>query len=80
MNPFPHCIVIETNINIKIFVTSSLYSDARRSDSEMVPFLWVGGECANSLRNSLLLYVHCVSKEDLPVRPIGLSCVELICR
>ena len=61
-------------------MTSSLFADARRSNIVMASFSSVADECANSLRNSPLLYIHCVSKEDFPVRPIGLPCVELVCR
>ena len=43
-------------------------------------FVSVAGESSKSLTNSPLLYVHCLSKDDYPVRPLGLSCVDLICR
>lgn len=46
----------------------------------MASFTHVAGYCANVLRNTPLLYIHCVSKEDFTVCPLGLGCVELICR
>ena len=46
----------------------------------MASFMSVTGECANVLQNFPLLFVHCVSKEDFPVRPLGLGCVHLVCR
>lgn len=46
----------------------------------MASFVSVAGESSKSLTNSPLLYVHCLSKDDYPVRPLGLSCVDLICR
>ena len=35
---------------------------------------------ASFLKNSSLVYVHCVSKDDFPVTLSHLSCVKLICR
>ena len=35
---------------------------------------------ATVFQNSPLLYVFCVSKENFPTRPIGLPCVDLVCR
>ena len=46
----------------------------------MASFVVVNGECATAFQNSPLLYVFCVSKEDFPTRPIGLPCVDLVCR
>ena len=43
-------------------------------------FTVVRGESATAFQNSPLLYVFCVSKEDFPTRPIGLPCVNLVCR
>ena len=46
----------------------------------MASFTAVHGECATVFQNSPLLYVYCVSKEDSPVRPLGLPCIYLVCR
>jgi len=35
---------------------------------------------ASFLKNSSLLYVHCVSKDDFPIGLAHFSCVKLICR
>ena len=35
---------------------------------------------AESLQNSALLYVHCVSKVDFEVRLCNLLCINVICR
>ena len=46
----------------------------------MASFMAVDGHCANVLRNSPLVNVHCVSKEDFIVRALGLGCIDLVCR
>ena len=46
----------------------------------MASFSVVRGERATAFQKSALLYVFCVSKEDFPIRPIGLPCVNLVCR
>ena len=35
---------------------------------------------ASFLKNSSLVYVHCVSKDDFPIGLAHFSCVKLICR
>ncbi|KAL9983244.1 hypothetical protein ACROYT_G005389 [Oculina patagonica] len=46
----------------------------------MASFVEVLGECATVFQNTPLLYVYCISKEDFPVCPLGLPCVDLVCR
>ena len=46
----------------------------------MASFVTVRAKTANALRNDRLLHVYCVSEEDFPVCPVGLSCVDLVCR
>lgn len=46
----------------------------------MASFMVVRGERATAFQNSPLLYVFCVSKENFPTRPIGLPCVNIVCR
>ncbi|KAL9964400.1 hypothetical protein ACROYT_G028037 [Oculina patagonica] len=46
----------------------------------MASFVEVLGECATVFQNTPLLYVYCICKEDFPVCPLGLPCVELVCR
>ena len=67
----------EVRLYIKIVVTSSFCSGARSSTINMASFVTVKVKSANVFRNSRLLYVYCVSKEDFPVCPVGLGCVEL---
>ena len=79
MNVFPQCIAFQTNIS-KFLVTSSFGSATCTGQVNMASLVSVAGESSKSLTNSPLLYVHCLSKDDYPVRPLGLSCVDLICR
>ena len=46
----------------------------------MASFMPVDGHCASVLGNSPLVNVHCVSKEDFIVHPLGLGCIDLVCR
>ena len=63
-------------------MTSSLCPESRSrtiNRSNMASFMAVDGECATVFQNSPLLYVYCVSN-DFPVRPLGLPCIDLVCR
>ena len=40
----------------------------------------VDGHCASVLGNSPLVNIHCILKEDFIVRPLGLGCIDLVCR
>ena len=75
--PTMHC---NSKYIIDIFVTSSLCPLARSSINSMASFVAVDGECATVFESSPLLYLYCVSNEDFPVCPIGLTCVSLVCR
>ena len=56
-----------------------LFGHSIKQHANMASF-GVRSKSGKALQNPRLLYVSCVSKEDFPVRPVGLSRVELICR
>ena len=66
---------------LSICVTSSFEKKNREQSTQMAAcFRTVKETQASFLKNSSLLYVHCVAKEEIDISLAHLTCVKMICR
>ena len=83
-NPRGHCklpiVPCAYELYYHFLVTSSFETTGAPGSIMAACLRTVKENQASFLKNSSLVYVHCVSKDDFPIGLAHFSCVKLICR